>query len=121
MKPCHKRILLVDDDRTSGRMVCGVLRSVGGYEVLLEPQPDRAVAQAREFHPDLVVLDVEESRTDSATVACQLKSDTGLSRIPILFLSSLGGVFARAWTQRRRRFSQIKPEDILRRVAAALA
>ncbi len=120
MLPGNKRILLVDDDRINGQMVCGVLRSVGGYEVLLERQPEQALAKARKFHPDLVVLDVEESRTNSAEVACQLKSDTKLGPIPILFLSSLGGVFARAWSQRRRRLSNIQPEDILRRVAAAL-
>ena len=84
-----KRILIVDDDLTCGRILKTGLEKFGGYEVLVELRAMRAVSAARQFRPDLILLDVCLPDGDGGDVAFLLRSDPQLRNIAIVFLTSI--------------------------------
>ena len=53
-----KRILIVDDEVSFARMVKLNLEKSGQFEVRAENKPTYALSAAREFKPDLIVVDV---------------------------------------------------------------
>ena len=53
-----KRILVVEDDKVTQKIIADVLKSAG-YEVFTAHNAATAVAAAREQEPDLVTLDIE--------------------------------------------------------------
>ena len=53
-----KKILLVDDDESITRTLKLFLDRRGGYEVKTENRGSEAVQVARDFRPDLIVLDI---------------------------------------------------------------
>lgn len=84
------RILIVDDDaRLSALMHAILLR--GGYEVREENRSFAALASAKEFRPDLVLLDVDMPGKDGGTVAAELRRDPSLAGTPVIFVTSLIG------------------------------
>ena len=53
-----KRILIVDDEGSFARMVKLYLEKSGQFEVRVENKPTCALSAARDFKPDLILLDV---------------------------------------------------------------
>lgn len=86
-----KRILLVDDEIGFTRLLKLNLEQRAEYEVRVENWPDRALNAAREFRPDLVLLDVIMPRMIGHDVAASLRADVNLKGTPIVFLSAAGG------------------------------
>ena len=66
-----KRILIVDDEIGAARLLKANLESTGDYEVRVEIWPEDAVEVARQFHPDLVLLDIVMPRLPGGNVAEQ--------------------------------------------------
>jgi CheY-like chemotaxis protein len=83
-----KRILVVDDEAKFTRLLKRYLEQSGAYEVREEHQGERALAAARQFHPDVILLDVVMPDLDGGTVAAQLKDDPALRHTPIVFLTA---------------------------------
>ncbi len=84
-----KRILVVDDDVATCRLLKMGLEKTGAYEVRDESHARRALATAREFKPDLILLDVCMPDADGGDVAFQICADAGLKHTPVVFLTSL--------------------------------
>ena len=84
-----QRILLVDDEPAFTRLLRLNLESVGGYEVWEVNDPAEAVAAARQFLPDLILLDISMSDPDGSALAVELRKDPALRQAPILFLTGL--------------------------------
>jgi len=61
-----RRILIVDNDRDSNRLVKILLERAGGYLVLEENDATKAHQSARTFRPDLILLDIVMPVTDGA-------------------------------------------------------
>jgi len=83
------KILLVDDEPAFTRTMRNYLQETGRYYVRMENDPTRVVAVAREFKPDLIVLDVIMPDMDGGEVAAQIKADERLKHTPILFLTAI--------------------------------
>ena len=83
------RILVVDDDVALARLVSIALEKTRLYEVRVENRAARARACASEFQPHLVLLDVDMPGMDGGTVAAQLRADTSLHGVHIVFFTSL--------------------------------
>jgi len=83
------KILVVDDDPKLSRLVATILDRVGGYEVFEENRPFAAVATARQFRPDAILLDVDMPGKDGGTIARELAGDALLAKVPIVFVTSL--------------------------------
>jgi len=82
-----KRILVVDDEPSVTRLLKLNLEQTGDYEVREVNAGAKAVETAREFRPDLVLLDVMLPDMDGGQVAATLNADSKLKKTPIVFLT----------------------------------
>ena len=87
-EPPKTKILIVDDEVSFARMVKLNLEKAGAYEVRVENKASYALAAAREFRPDLILLDVIMPNMDGGDVANQIKRDRNLKGTPIVFLTA---------------------------------
>src|SRR6185295_3918644 len=83
-----KRILIIDDEASFTRMVKLNLEKTGQFDVRAENRAAGALAAAREFKPDLVLLDVIMPTMDGGDVARQIQNDRSLRGTPIVFLTA---------------------------------
>src|SRR5437762_7985124 len=83
-----KRIPIIDDEASFTRMVKLNLEKTGAFEVREENKPTNALAAAREFKPDLILLDVIMPTMDGGDVASQIRNDRHLKTTPIVFLTA---------------------------------
>ncbi|WP_177418846.1 response regulator [endosymbiont of Lamellibrachia barhami] len=84
-----KRILVVDDEPAITRMVKLNLERTGNYEVRTENLGGQAIATAREFQPDLILLDIMMPDMGGEEVASQLKEDEDLCKIRFIFMTAI--------------------------------
>ena len=84
-----RRILLVDDEVSITRALALYLTENGDCDVRVENQGSRAVAAAREFRPDLIVLDIMMPDADGGALAAEIQADPILRDTPIVFLTAL--------------------------------
>ena len=84
-----KRILVVDDEPASTKLVHLTLQRSGLFEVCEVNDSTRALAEARRFQPHLVLLDIEMPGLDGSSVARQFREDQRFHNLPILFMTSL--------------------------------
>ena len=86
-----KRILIIDDEVGFTRLFKLNMEQRADYEVRIENWADQALSTAREFRPDLVLLDVIMPRMIGNDVAARIRADATLKATPIVFLSAVGG------------------------------
>ncbi len=84
-----RRILIVDNDRESTHVAKILLERTGRYLVLEENDATKAHESARNFRPDVILLDIVMPETDGGEVAAQIQADPDLQRTPIIFLTAL--------------------------------
>ena len=89
MTGTKKRILVVDDEL----MITGILNTflggTGAYEVQVENHATKALQTARQFKPDLILLDVHMPELEGGEVAALIREDKALKDTPIVFLTAL--------------------------------
>ena len=83
------RILLVDDDVGITRTLGLYLQENGNCDVRIENVGSRALEAAREFRPNLVILDIVMPDADGGAVAAEFNTDPVLHGTPIVFLTAL--------------------------------
>jgi CheY-like chemotaxis protein len=83
------RILIVDDDISYAELLKLQLEKTGAYEAKIVVDGKSVVAAAREFRPDLILLDILMPGQDGAETAAQLADDELLQDIPVVFLTSI--------------------------------
>jgi len=83
------RILIVDDEPGITRMTKLNLERTGNYIVRTENQGKMAIPAAREFKPDLIILDVMMPDMGGDEVSAQLREDPQLSGIKIIFMTAI--------------------------------
>ena len=83
-----KRILVVDDDVAFTRLLKLNLEQTGQYNVRVENWAEDALPAAREFKPDLVLLDLLMPRQFGGNVAASFRADPELKQTPIVFLTA---------------------------------
>src|ERR1039457_122482 len=84
-----KRILVVDDEPAMTRMIKLNLEQTGRYEVRTENLGRKAIEAAREFRPDLILLDVIMPGMLGSEIAAQLQQDPELSAVKYVFLTAV--------------------------------
>ncbi|HSZ57059.1 MAG TPA: response regulator [Tepidisphaeraceae bacterium] len=82
------RILIVDDERDMTLMVRLNLEKLGRFEVREENRAVAALRVAREFKPDVILLDVMMPDMDGGDVLAQLKDDANLKKVPVIFITA---------------------------------
>ena len=83
------RVLVVDDEPNLSDLVRLFLEKTKRFEVRAENRSADALEAAREFRPDIVLLDVDMPGQDGGEVARQIEADPLVRGTPILFFSSL--------------------------------
>lgn len=88
-KPTGKRILVVDDEPDVTELLGYRLRR-DGYEVEIINDPLLIMGKAREFNPDLFILDIMMPELDGLKICRMIRSDPKLNSTPIVFLTARG-------------------------------
>jgi len=83
------RVLVVDDD-TSIRQICREVLELGGYQVRDAGSATAALAEARRFRPDMILMDVLMPGIDGYRAAELIRADAAIAMAPIMFLSARG-------------------------------
>jgi CheY-like chemotaxis protein len=83
------RILVVDDEPNLSELVRFFLERTNRFEVRVENRSAQALAAAREFQPDLILLDVDMPGKDGGDVAADIQAQPAFRDTPIIFLTSL--------------------------------
>jgi signal transduction histidine kinase/CheY-like chemotaxis protein len=85
----QKRVLIIDNDETFRYVMKQILRNEPRYEVIEAADGDDGLRQARNGHPDVIVLDLQMPNVDGFTVMQELNADRRTSVIPIIVSTSL--------------------------------
>ena len=82
-----QKILVVEDNELNLKLFCDLLRAHG---FAAEPVRDgrEAVARARAFAPDLIVMDIQMPHISGLELIEQLKADAELRRVPIMAVTA---------------------------------
>lgn len=88
-KLAGKRVLVVDDEPDVTEIVSYRLRREG-YEVEIINEPLMILGKAREFNPDLFILDIMMPELDGIKICRMIRADSKLSNVPIIFLTARG-------------------------------
>jgi len=83
------RVLVVDDEPNLADLVRFFLEKTKRFDVRTVNRSNKALAAAREFAPDVILLDVNMPGKDGGDVATEIESDSQLCGTPILFLTAL--------------------------------
>lgn len=84
-----KKILLIDDEVALTKMVKLNLERSGDFEVFTENSGPAAIATIRKCQPDLIFLDIMMPRMSGDDIAQEMRQDTALAAIPIVFLTAI--------------------------------
>lgn len=82
------RTILVVDDSVDNRVVYGGFLEFLGFEVVEAVNGDEGVRRARQFMPDLILMDVGMPVMDGIDATRVLKGDPRTSQIPLLILTA---------------------------------
>jgi len=83
-----KKILVVDDETSITRLLKLNLEKGGAFIVRAENEGAKTLAAAKEFKPDLILLDVMMPDIDGGDVAAIIQADPVLRSVPIVFLTA---------------------------------
>jgi len=83
------RVLAIDDEEDMLELIKLQLEATGGFNVKTESDSSRALSAAREFGPDVILLDIMMPKVDGSEVAAQFKTASDLKNVPLIFLTAL--------------------------------
>lgn len=85
-----KRVLVVEDNELNLKLFCDLLRA---HQFEAEPVRDgrEAVARARDFDPQLVVMDIQMPHITGLEIIQHMKLDPRLRTIPIMAVTAYSG------------------------------
>ena len=81
------RILVVDDEPDAIELIRFNLKA-SGYEVLTAEDGEEALAKARKFSPDMILLDVMLPEIDGLEVCKIVRRDPATASLPIIMLTA---------------------------------
>jgi len=84
-----RRVLAVDDEEDFLGLVKLNLERTRRYEVRTLTDPDGVLEVAREFRPDVILLDVIMPGKDGIELVNELNADPGLRATPVIMLTAL--------------------------------
>ncbi len=82
-----KKILIIDDDVEVGQVTGEGLVATGHYYVRVATRGDQGLQLSRQYHPDLILLDIAMPGMDGLSVLKKLKERRDTMSIPVLMLS----------------------------------
>jgi CheY-like chemotaxis protein len=83
----QKTVLIIDDQPFFVTMQQNLLKTQG-YRVLAATSGADGLARAKQYKPDLILLDIEMPGMDGFAVCEKLKQDAELRQIPVIILTA---------------------------------
>ncbi len=85
-----KKVLVVEDNELNLKLFCDLLRA---HDYMAEPVRDgrEAVARARDFAPDLIIMDIQMPHVTGYEIILELKADDALKTIPVMAVTAYAG------------------------------
>lgn len=80
--------ILIADDRPSSRELLRLVLERAGYDVTEAEDGERALTQAREGSPDLILLDLQMPGLDGYGVLAALRAEERFAQVPVLALTA---------------------------------
>lgn len=87
MAPSPTKILYIEDDPASRRLVQRVLDSKG-YQVVVAADGLEGISMARQHHPNLILMDINLPSMDGREITTRLRSLPNFSNTPIVALTA---------------------------------
>lgn len=87
MNPPARKVLIVDDDPVSLKVLLHLLKSVD-YQVEIAISGNEAWKVLKDFSPDLILLDILMPDTDGYELCRELKNYKKYRNIPVIFITS---------------------------------
>ena len=87
----ESKILVVDDTPANLEVITASLSSVG-YTVATAISGERALKRLKNYHPDLILLDIQMPGIDGFETCQQLKQNPDTAKIPVIFITALSDV-----------------------------
>ena len=84
-----KKVLIVNDELDMRTFLCTLLGTCD-YEAIMAEDGQEGIFKAREFKPELVILDVMMPNEEGVQLYSKLKTDDDLKHIPVIMLSDIG-------------------------------
>lgn len=85
-----KRVMVVEDNDLNRKLFCDVL-GANAFETLGVADGDQALDSARQFEPDLIIMDIQLPGISGFDLITQAKADAELVGIPILAVTAFAG------------------------------
>ena len=82
-----KRILIVEDNELNMKLFSDLL-DAHGYETAQTREGLKAISMAREFRPDLILMDIQLPEVSGLEVTKWLKDDEELRAIPVVAVTA---------------------------------
>ena len=85
------KVLYVEDHKTHRDIMGQMLKLYGGYEVDMAYNGEEGVKKTREWHPDVVLMDIRmPGQIDGLAAIQQLRNGPDTINIPIIAVSAWG-------------------------------
>ena len=85
-----KRILVVEDNDLNRKLFCDVLKSQG-FAVEGVADGSEVIGKAKEFVPNLIIMDIQLAGVSGLDLIEQAKADVALRTIPVLAVTAYAG------------------------------
>lgn len=85
-----KRVLVVEDNELNLKLFCDLLRA-HGHEALPVRDGREVLAEARNFSPDLIIMDIQLPHVSGLDLIVSLKQDADLRAVPIMAVTAYAG------------------------------
>jgi len=80
------KVLVVDDEQGITEIVDAFL-TTAGYDVAVENSADGGIKKAKEWVPDIILLDIMLPGMDGYEICTVMKRDPKLTDVPVVFLT----------------------------------
>ncbi len=85
----NKKTVLIVEDELDMRIFISTLLETSGYTPVMTRDGKEGLIKARDFLPDLIILDVMMPGEGGVQMYRQLKTDQSLKAIPVIMLSAV--------------------------------
>ncbi|MDI1325821.1 MAG: response regulator [Brevundimonas sp.] len=89
LAPMLRRVLVVDPNPHSARMLTEIIKGLGAGEIVVEPNTDRALRTAAELEPGIIFTERTGDKLDGEALARNVRrSNLGCRRVPIIMVTA---------------------------------
>lgn len=81
-------VLVIEDNQLNMKLIRAVLQVKGNYKVLEAQNAEEGIDIAYEYHPDVILMDIQLPGIDGLSATRFIKSDPELRDIPVVAVTS---------------------------------